>query len=52
MEADANSFGFVVSQILLLEVHLRGEANMSTIFCHTKFKKSWPMVMVISTLLR
>jgi hypothetical protein len=25
---------------------------MSTIFCHTKFKKSWPMVMVISTLLR
>jgi hypothetical protein len=48
MEADTRSFGSIVGQMLLLEVHLRGEAKMSTIFCH-KFQKSWPMV--ISTLL-
>jgi hypothetical protein len=32
MEADAKSFEFIVGQFLLSEVHLRGEANMSTIF--------------------
>jgi hypothetical protein len=46
MEADAKSFGFVAGQILLFEVQLRGEANMSTIFYH-KFKKSRPMVISI-----
>jgi hypothetical protein len=46
MEADANSFGFAVGQILLLEVNLRGEDNLSTIFYH-KFKKLWPMLVSI-----
>jgi hypothetical protein len=48
MEADSHSFGLVVGQMLLLEVDLRGEAKMSTIFYH-KFQKLRPMV--ISTLL-
>jgi hypothetical protein len=34
MEANAYWFGFAVGQIILLEVHLSGEAKLSIIVCH------------------